>query len=321
MPERSTKDNDGRARTSIVIGSEGMIGRALVASARTRKENVWGSTKNANNLDEQTFRLDLSETNIVHQLNPDFIQALNGDRITCFMCAAISGFNECVQNPELSYRVNVRNTLEIAEFFVQRGANFVFLSSNTVFDGTQSHCTEEYPTSPTTLYGRQKALVEEGLLRIQTRYKGAIKIIRLTKVLSKKLPLINEWLERLKINQPIYPYDNLIFSPVSLKNVVQVLRDIGLDSSKKYPILHITGQQDITYYNFALKLAEYLKVNLNLVQKNHMKLETTPNTYVPSYSALGMLMDRPFFGNGAQSIDSVIQDLFEEDDDESSVGC
>jgi len=319
MPQRSTKGDDKRAGTSIVIGSEGLIGGALIASRRAQKENVWGSTKNAGFSDEQTFRLDLSENNIVQQLDPDFIQTLNGDPITCFMCAAISRFNDCVQNPDLSYRVNVRNTLEIAEFFLQRGSSFVFLSSNAVFDGTQPYCTEEYLTSPTNMYGRQKASTEEGLLRLQSQYKGVIKIIRLTKVLSKKLPLIKQWIERLKTNQPIYPYDNLIFSPVSLKYVVQAFRYIDLHSGNKYPILHITGAQDVTYYNFALKLAKYLEVNLNLVQKNHLKLEAEPTTHAPRYSALGMSIDNPCFENGAQSIDSVIQDLFDEDDNESSV--
>jgi dTDP-4-dehydrorhamnose reductase len=319
MRQISTKDGDNRTRASIVIGSSSLIGCSLMDSISAQRENVWGSIKNLTSADEKTFRLDLSEDNIAQQLDIDFIKTLNGQSLTCFMCAAISRFNDCVQNPELSYTVNVRNTLEVAKFFLQKGSTFVFLSSNAVFDGTRPYCTEDYPTSPVSVYGRQKVLVEEGLVQIQQQYKGTVKIMRLTKVLSKTLPLINEWIERLKTNQPIYPYDNLIFSPVSLKYVVQALRYIDLHSGNKYPILHITGAQDITYYNFALKLAKYLEVNLNLVQKNHLKLELEPTTHAPLYSALGMSIDNPGFESGAQSIDSVIQDLFDEDDNESSV--
>lgn len=320
MRQISTKVGDNRARASVVIGRNSLIGHALMDSISAQRESVWGSIKNLTSADEKTFRLDLSEDSIAQQLDIDIIKALNGQSLTCFMCAAISRFNDCVQNPELSYTVNVRNTLEVAKFFLRKGSAFVFLSSNAVFDGTRPFCTEEYPTSPVSVYGRQKVLVEEGLVQIQQQYKGTVKIIRLTKVLSKALPLINEWITRLKSNQVIYAYDDLTFSPVSVKHVVQSLRYINLYRTNKYEISHISGEQDITYYNFALKLAEYLGVDLNLVQKNHMRVDVKPRTNAASYSALGVSLVTSCTPTSAQSIDSVIQDLFEREDDESSVG-
>jgi dTDP-4-dehydrorhamnose reductase len=78
-------------------------------------------------------------------------------------CAAIPTVAGGLANPDLVRRINVEATKLLAELAVE--IQFVFLSTDFVFDGRKGNYTETDAVNPITLYGETKAAAEEIVLK------------------------------------------------------------------------------------------------------------------------------------------------------------
>jgi dTDP-4-dehydrorhamnose reductase len=93
----------------------------------------------------------------IKEIGPDYI----------VHAAAISDTGACEKNPELSYKVNVVGTANIAKGCVEAGAKLFFLSSDQVYNGNleAGPYTEEYVV-PNTVYGNHKLEAEKAAAKI-----------------------------------------------------------------------------------------------------------------------------------------------------------
>lgn len=93
-------------------------------------------------------------------------------------CAAITSVADAQANPELARQVNIEVTRQLAElaFAIQ----FVFFSSDLVFDGRKGNYSETDPVNPIHVYGETKAAAEQIVLRnprhlvVRTSINGGI---------------------------------------------------------------------------------------------------------------------------------------------------
>jgi len=78
--------------------------------------------------------------------------------------AAISGVDDCEDDPDLAYEVNVQGTNNIAWFCRQTGAGLAFPFSMAVLgDPREFPITVEHPRDPMNWYGRTKLLGERAI--------------------------------------------------------------------------------------------------------------------------------------------------------------
>jgi dTDP-4-dehydrorhamnose reductase len=78
--------------------------------------------------------------------------------------AAYTAVDRAETEPELAYRINEQAPIRLAEIAESLGAMLVHLSTDYVFDGTQSHpYTETDSPNPQSVYGRSKWLGEQGI--------------------------------------------------------------------------------------------------------------------------------------------------------------
>ena len=71
--------------------------------------------------------------------------------------AAVSGLEECLDQPELAWAVNVDSPRVMAEFCAQKGISLVHFSTDYVFDGERpGRKSEADPVGPVNEYGRSK---------------------------------------------------------------------------------------------------------------------------------------------------------------------
>jgi dTDP-4-dehydrorhamnose reductase len=75
-------------------------------------------------------------------------------------CAAITVVADAQKNPELAWRVNC----EITRFLAGLAGQFVFFSTDLVFDGQKGHYGETDRVNPLTRYGETKAAAEQMVL-------------------------------------------------------------------------------------------------------------------------------------------------------------
>ncbi|MFB6179115.1 MAG: NAD-dependent epimerase/dehydratase family protein [Halorientalis sp.] len=89
--------------------------------------------------------------------------ALSGADIVMHL-AAISGVDDCEENQDLAYEVNVQGTNNVAWFCRQTGAGLVFPFSMAVIGDPQEFpITVDHPRDPMNWYGRTKLLSERAI--------------------------------------------------------------------------------------------------------------------------------------------------------------
>ena len=73
-------------------------------------------------------------------------------------CAAMSKSPDCQAHPAQARRINVQATARLAELAAE--ADFIFFSTDLVFDGTKGNYLETDPVNPLSVYGETKAAAE-----------------------------------------------------------------------------------------------------------------------------------------------------------------
>ncbi len=236
----------------LVVGGDGLIGAALAARLRGSGCRALVTTRRPVPAGAERLFLDLS-TDIGDWRAPD-------DVGVAYLCAACTGMRACEDAPEATRRINVEGTVAVAEAVRRRGAFLVFLSSNSVFDGTIPFPLADAPPGPATEYGRQKAEAER---RIRALGED-VAVVRLTKVLAPTVSPFRDWLRALRAGEPICPLSDLSMAPIGLGLAVEVLLRVG--ASKARGIHQASGASEVSYAEAAHALAARLGAPAALVR-------------------------------------------------------
>ena len=236
---------------TLVVGSDSVIGGALLESLQSSGHSAMGTTRRRNTVNESRAYLDLSDeqVNWAHPLPV----------ATAVLCAGVSRLEDCRTDPSGSRRINVESLCGLAEELSSQGAFVIFLSTNRVFDGATPYPTVEDPVSPATEYGRQKAEAERRISRLE----GQTAIVRLTKVLGPADPLFAGWRKSLSGSETIHPFEDVGMAPVPLTCAVAVLRRV---LETRFPgIIQVSGPEDVTYAEAAKWGAHALGADVDLI--------------------------------------------------------
>jgi dTDP-4-dehydrorhamnose reductase len=225
---------------------------------------------------------------------------------SAFLCAARSGFDDCNKSSGSTYRVNVTGSIAVAKHLLSRGVFVVFLSSSAVFDGMGALRTTESELSPSTAYGRQKAEAERKLVDLD-QGKGQVAIVRLTKVFSPATPVIERFMEHLKSGTGVDAFSDVYISPVSLPYVIGSLLEI--ERRRISGIFHLSGSAELSYADFARRLAVKLVVSPDLVREASVEESPARVLYRPLHPALDMSLTKQTLGLTPEPIDAMLANL------------
>lgn len=223
----------------LIVGGDSTIGSHLIAVFEADGNSVLSTTCFQRNVNERCLFLDLSDDIIHWPILPHSIK-------TVIICAAITSQEQCTNNPKFSQRVNVKGSVALAALMVKAGAFVIFLSSNAVFNGDKAFAKSFDPVDPQNEYGRQKAKAEELLLKLGSK----VAIVRFSKVITPKMPLVKSWIQDLKAGKVIHPFADMVISPVPISFAIKVLREIALKQISG--IIQVSATRDITYADLAL---------------------------------------------------------------------
>ena len=104
-----------RVESIIIIGGDSNIGRSLATRAEKLGMKVWKTTRRKKENSNNWLYLDLLDEKSV-----DSFEFPNENISTVFLCAGITSIKECSCNSTLTRIVNVKNTVRIATFFMQK---------------------------------------------------------------------------------------------------------------------------------------------------------------------------------------------------------
>ena len=237
---------------TLIIGSDSMIGGALLKFMRRAGQPVIGTTRRPELVDETHLYLDLTE-DASNWPNPS-------PGSVAVVCAGITRVGLCKRDPAGSRRINVDGVMGLMRKLLDDGAFVIYLSSDLVFEGTRPFYREDEPTSPVTEYGKQKAEVE----RLLGEWPDSVTIVRFTKTLSPEDALFSGWVDALNRGEPIHPFRDMSLAPVPLSFMVSTLR--LLVDQRLCGTYHVSGEQQVSYDEAARLCARVIGSDESLVE-------------------------------------------------------
>lgn len=230
----------------LLISASGFLGQELFSGLQKQGFNVKSAGRNG-----QDIFLDL-------QQGPDeaFVRALQEGNFNCgIICAAVSDIEEAYRFPERSQQINVVNTLRTLQLFKCHQIKPIFFSSDLVFGNSRDWYLESDPLQPTTLYGHQKAAVEEFMREEMSEFL----VFRTSKLMSMNLHprnILTPIILALQNSREIKLFRNQFISPIFIEDIALA---VGLAIAKKLSgIYHLSNNERYSRIDLAHNVAKYL---------------------------------------------------------------
>lgn len=269
----------------LVVGADGLVGAGLVALFEKVGASVTATTRRPEAVSAKNLFLDLAAVD-----TKEF--GLTGYSVA-FLCAAITSIAACEDDPARTQQINVLNTVTLAKRLLAAGTRIVYLSSNTVFEGSAAWPDENAPYSPICEYGRQKVVVERQLLSLATP-ELPVAIVRLSKVLTPRAGMVAEFLRRLEVGESCSAFDDLSMCPISIDYTSEAL--LAVARSGLSGIFHLSGEEEMSYAGFAHLLALHLGADPGLVRPESLVASPARVLFRPTHPGLGMQRTRELLG-------------------------
>jgi len=233
----------------VVTGASGLLGASVVMLARDLGREVAGICHRhlLRVPGTRACQIDLTDRqamrSVLVPLRPKSI----------IHCAAVTEVDWCELHPKDTEEVNVQASSALAELAQELNAQFLYVSTDSVFDGKRGNYSEDDQPAPLSVYAKSKWRGEQEAL---CRHSSPL-IVRVNIYGWNAQPKqsLAEWiLDDLRMRKPVRGFADVHFCPMLANDVAEVLLamlDHGLSG-----IYHVAGSQRISKYDFAKRVAK-----------------------------------------------------------------
>lgn len=236
----------------LVTGASGFLGWNLCQLAKQQWE-VYGVyfSKQVEIPGVKLIKADLTDFKEIKRLFQEIQPA------AVIHTAAQSNPNFCQLHPVESHLINVTTSFHIASLCADYSIPCVFTSTDLVFNGLNPPYREIDPVSPTSYYGQQKVLAEQGMLE------------RYPKTAICRMPLmfgippagassfIQPFIKILREGKELSLFTDEFRTPVS---AITAASGLLLALEKVQGIIHLGGKERISRYEFGCLMADVLEL-------------------------------------------------------------
>ena len=265
--------------TIAITGAAGYIGSRVIVEIQEAHPE-WELIAIDNQYRGQVDSIGDVEIDHVDIRNRDRLEdALSGTDVVCHL-AAVSGVEDCEENADLAYEVNVTGTNNVAWFCRKTGAAMAFPFSMAVLGDPQSFpITADQPRDPLNWYGRTKAISEQAIegfadgsfpahLFLKSNLYGEHEVDGTT---VRKPTVINFFVDRALAGEPLTVYEpgtqarNFIHvidvARVYVRSAERLLAQLesGVTGTETY---EVAGEEDMSVLSVAEVVREAAKDEL-----------------------------------------------------------
>jgi UDP-glucose 4-epimerase len=265
--------------TIAITGAAGYIGSRVIVEIQEAHPE-WELIAIDNQYRGQVDSIGDVEIDHVDIRNRDRLEdALSGTDVVCHL-AAVSGVEDCEENADLAYEVNVTGTNNVAWFCRKTGAAMAFPFSMAVLGDPQSFpITADQPRDPLNWYGRTKAISEQAIegfadgsfpahLFLKSNLYGEHEVNGTT---VRKPTVINFFVDRALAGEPLTVYEpgtqarNFIHvidvARVYVRSAERLLAQLesGVTGTETY---EVAGEEDMSVLSVAEVVREAAKDEL-----------------------------------------------------------
>ncbi|HEX6897368.1 MAG TPA: SDR family oxidoreductase, partial [Bryobacteraceae bacterium] len=238
---------------------------------------------------------DIAEPNYTAGLEP-FASGL------AIHCAAATDVDWCEKNEAETFRLNVEATGRLAAEAAQAGWRFVYISTDSVFDGSRGNYSERDTPRPVNVYARSKLAGEQAALAagpdaliVRTNFYG----------LGGWNRGLAEWLlQQLSASARINGFDDVVFSPLFVGDLCPLILELARAGVRG--VVHVGSADSCSKYEFAIRMGRAFGLDTSVVTRSALgawpRVAQRPlNTSLNVSKARGMLgRDLPSIEQGIQ---------------------
>jgi dTDP-4-dehydrorhamnose reductase len=258
----------------LVVGAAGQVGDSLVRQAREQGHSVTGTYRMRTSGVPGLEALALDKTDsaaverLVEKVRPEVV----------IDTSAMHNVDYCESHPEEAFRVNRDGTAYLAKAAHALGAQFTFISTDFVFDGSgHPPYTERDTVHPQSEYARSKV---EGELAALAPAPDQNLVVRPSVIYSWWGPRrqsasssgkgvnFGTWLaEEVRQGREVRIIDDLITSPTHAGDLAGAI--LALLSKSAHGVYHTAGGTAIDRYRFSVALIERIGLDPQKVRPVH----------------------------------------------------
>ncbi|MFC1920733.1 SDR family oxidoreductase [Chloroflexota bacterium] len=229
----------------LVTGGSGLLGSSIVRAAAEDFEVFATYHTNPVSLPGgECIYLDIRNENevasIIGRLKPNLV----------IHTAALAGVDYCEDHSEEARILNIKGAENMAR--ASEGSKFIYISTDSVFDGEKGMYSEDDSPSPLSVYSKTKL---EGELSVQAILPDSI-IVR-TAFYGWSLfnrTSLAEWVfYNLKDGNRINMFTDVIFSPIITDDLAGLLLDMY--NSGLSGVYNVAGSEQCSKYAFGMEIA------------------------------------------------------------------
>jgi len=263
--------------TYMILGANGLIGGQFVKLCEAKGLDYVGTrySRAGGDFLEVNFQEPGKLKALLNKVSPSVV-------VNCVNLAG--GVNFCEENPVLARTLHVDSVKVLVDWCARNEADFVFFSTDYVFDGKNPPYREGDKTGPLNLYGKLKL---ESELYIKEHADGYV-IARTTNVFGwdPDTPTPNFLMylyQTLREGKPFKVPSFLYGNPTYVGDLVSAVHEL-LDRGS-YGLYHIVGSGYINRYEWALKFCEMAGLDKGKI----VEVKEPPASMVPQRPLLSHL--------------------------------
>ena len=234
----------------MITGCKGQLGNELQSIIKNGKSEIGAipeQLKNAEIFPVDIDNLDITDTAAVSS----FVSAQKPDVI--INCAAMTNVDGCETDYETAFKVNAVGVRNLAVAAKSNGAKFIHVSTDYVFAGDGNKPYVEWDlVNPQSIYGASKALGEKYALSFCDK-TFIVRTSWLYGYIGKNF--VKTVRRVIKERGSITVVNDQIGNPTNANDLAHHLLKLAV--TEEYGIYHCTGSGECSWYDFAVKIAEY----------------------------------------------------------------
>ncbi len=232
---------------------KGFLGTTISNVAKINEFEVFEASQKSGIIID--IRKSSSIEEVVKKINPDMI----------INCAAITDVDRIENESKNAYDVNAYGAQNISKISKKYSNRLIHISTDSVFDGTKGRYKENDTPNPINQYSKSKLEGEKLILNdhpdaviVRTNFYGYN---------NKNNFLFNWILKKIRNNESINAFEDIVFNPLEINNLSELLLELSLNEFKG--ILHLTGNEIFSKYEFVKKIVHILDYDEKLVIKGN----------------------------------------------------
>ena len=251
----------------LITGANGLLGQHLVKLLiESTDYSITATGKGVSRLPIDSsnrydyFPLDISDgvevNTFISQNSPNVI----------IHTAAITQVDDCEKDPVHCWNTNVTATRFLVGAAEMVGANFIYISTDFVFDGEAGPYIESAIPAPVNYYGSSKLGAEKSVMESKLSWCIIRTVLVYGNILVGNRNNMVSWVQNnLSQGKSIQVVSDQLRTPTYVEDLA---KGILLAIQKKaIGIYHISGEELMSPYDMALATAEYLHLDKNLIEK------------------------------------------------------